>query len=91
MPGDGTVPPAAPAPAPGAAELRDAERALASLRSKLEKVVPKLAPGTAQRTLAERRVRALALALDLVRRALAEGERCGWREDLDRNEGGIVD
>ncbi len=68
------------AAAPGASEIREAERALASLRSKLEKVVPKLAPGTAQRTLAERRVRALALSLDLVRKTLAEADAAEGKE-----------
>ena len=47
-------------------ELREAERAVASLLSKLEKTVEKLVPGTSQHTLAKNRIAALRVSQALI-------------------------
>ncbi|MBN2879971.1 MAG: hypothetical protein JXN65_10145 [Clostridia bacterium] len=51
-------------------ELTEAERALASLVSKCEKVRPKLKEGTSQHTLLIRRIDALKIAVQLINREL---------------------
>lgn len=51
-------------------ELAEALRAIASMKSKCEKVQPKLKHGTSQHTLLERRIKALQIASSLIIQAL---------------------
>jgi len=51
-------------------EMEEAERAIASLLHKCEKVLEKLTPGTSQHTLTQNRIAALRVALILIRERL---------------------
>jgi len=53
-------------------ELKEAERAIASLLGKCERSMEKLQAGTSQYTLMENRIAALRIALELIRERVEE-------------------
>jgi len=51
-------------------EYLEAQRAMTSLLSKMEKVILKLNPGTSQHTLTLRRIDALKISVELIQQAI---------------------